>query len=367
MAPREGVETSGGERSQADRATMREIAERTGGDLRELDEMLGLAVEFQRLRQSAFDEGSDRAPVERFQWFLGGALALLGLQALVAEGGWRRRLRGGRVALGAALLPLAALIVGCGSAEYRHVEDGNSAYADGRYDEALSAYRDAAELAPEAPELPYNVGNALHQLGRYEEATVASTEAMNAAADPLLFARATYALGSHAFERGDLEAAREAWISVLLRDPDDRDAKHNLELTLRLLAGDPLQPDPVTPRGGEGDDGFDGSGEAPDGDQSDAAANQPIAPDPTLDEDGQRPDAQDPDASGSEDAPPGRPSGPPAATLEDAQSRLSEALLELGDEALSLDDAISILDLVRIASELEALEPRPGGGGLADR
>ena len=241
--------------SRADRPTLQRIAAATGGDLRELAELPGLAVEFQRLRQSAFDEGANRAPIERFQWFLGGALLLLALQALVGDGAWRRRLRPGRFAFVSAALPAIALIAACASAEYTATEDGHEAYAAGRYDDALASYRDADALATDAPEPPYNIGNTLHRLERYEEATVASTAALSTAVDPVLLAHAAYALGSHAFRRDDLEAAREAWISVLLRDPSDLDAKHNLELTLRRLAGDDEPPEPPAGEDGEDDRG----------------------------------------------------------------------------------------------------------------
>ena len=86
-----------------------------------------------------------------------------------------------------------------------------------------------------APELSYNIGNALHRLDRFEEATVAAAAALSEAAEPALFVHAAYAVGSHAFRRGDLEAAREAFVSTLLRDPTDRDAKHNLERVLEQL------------------------------------------------------------------------------------------------------------------------------------
>ena len=369
-----------GELSRADRPTLQRIADATGGDLRELGELPGLAVEFQRLRQSAFDEGANRAPIERFQWFLGAALLLLALQAFVADSGWRQRIRGGRLALVSVALPAIALLVACASAEYTATEDGHEAYAAGRYDDALASYRDAEALAPGAPEPPYNIGNTLHRLGRYEEATVASTAAMSAAVDPVLFTRAAYALGSHAFRRDDLEAAREAWISVLLRDPLDLDAKHNLELTLRLLAGDDELPEP--PAGG-GDDGDDGEGD--DGDGNDEPDDDEREGQPT-DGSGQAnatatPDATSQPGPGDPQPPPSDPSGDSPAgeagaqaatqqpsTIEDARALLSEEALRIGDEALTLEDAIALLELVRRASELDALEPRGGGaGGPGDR
>ena len=365
--------------SRADRPTLQRIAEATGGDLRELTELPGLAVEFQRLRQSAFDEGANRAPIERFQWFLGGALLLLALQALVADGAWRRRLRPGRLALVSAALPAIALIVACASAEYTATEDGHEAYAAGRYDDALASYRDADALATDAPEPPYNIGNTLHRLERYEEATVASTAALSTAVDPVLLAHAAYALGSHAFRRDDLEAAREAWIRVLLRDPSDLDAKHNLELTLRRLAGDDEPPEPPAGEDGDGDgeDGEGSEGDEPEDDEREeqpadggGQANATATPDTTSQRgpgDPQPPSPGDP----SGDSPAGESGAQvqqePPATLEDARALLSEEALRIGNETLTLADAIALLQLVRRASELEALEPRGGGGGPDDR
>ena len=361
--------TDGGDVSRADLRTLEAIAARSGGNVRGLDSIVGLAVEFQRLRQSTFDEGTAAAPVDRFQWFLGAALAVLLAQSLIADGAWRRAGAGeaarGRIALGGAGLVLVALVAACGSAVYRDVERGNEAYADAAYEEALLAYQGAATSAQTAdgspPELSYNIGNALHRLDRFEEATVASTAAMNAAEEPALFVRAAYAVGSHAFRRGDLEAAREAFVSALLRDPSDRDAKHNLELTLRLLSGDPPEtaaqsPDPQDE---QGDGPPDGDGQAA-GDEGDAT--------PPEDEGDEPPEEGAGGGTPDDPSDPGR--GEPSApqTLEDAQAQLSAALLELGDEALTLDQAFDILDLVRIANSLESLEPREAGpGALPDR
>ena len=371
------------ELSRVDVDALRAIAVSTGANVRSLDAIAGLAVEFQRLRRSAFDEGVNEAPVDRFQWFLAGALVLLFVQSWVAEGARTPApLSGGRVVLGGAALLVVVFIAACGSAAYDDVRRGNEAYEEEAYEEALAAYQAAAGEPSESEVTPapidYNIGNALHQLDRYEEATVATTAAMNATEDGGLLTHAAYAAGNHAFRRGDLEAARDAYIGVLLRDPGDLDAKHNLELTLRLLAGGqpppaggqqppPEDPDDPSDEDDPGDEQDPGDGDGEEGDQ------------PPPDEDGggegdPGEEGDTPPTEGGSDMPgePGdTPSGdqPGPQNLDEARTQLSEALLELGDEALTLEQALDILDLVRITNSLDALTPpeRGSGGPLPDR
>lgn len=364
------------------------IAARTGGNVRGLDAIAGLAVEFQRLRRSAFDEGANQAPIDRFQWFLAGALVLLLAQSWIAQGARAAtRLHAPRVVLGATGLLAALLIAACGSPAYEDVQRGNEAYDREAYDDALAAYQEAVGETSDAAETPppvgYNIGNTLHRLERYEEATVATTAAMDATDDSALLTRAAYARGNHAFKRGDLEAARQAYIGVLLRDPGDVDAKHNLELVLRLLAREePPPPEPPPRRPGQGDDedqqsdqdegdpddqqqdgGGDGEqGDQPPPDDSGGEGEPGEEGDQPDDRDGDTPPQQQGDAPGERD-----PAAPD--NVDDAREQLSEAILELGDAPLTLEQALDILDLVRITNSLEALEPpdRQAGGALPDR
>ena len=370
--------------SYVDVDTLGAIATRTGGNMRTLDAIAGLAVEFQRLRRSAFDEGANSAPIDRFQWFLAGALVLLLAQSWIAEGArTAARLPDARIVLAGAGVLAALLIVGCGSAAYEDVRRGNEAYEEEAYEDALTAYQGAAGDPSESeapPPIDYNIGNTLHRLERYEEATVATTAALNATDDPVLVARASYAVGNHAFRRGDLEAAREAYIAVLLRDPGDIDAKHNLELVLRLLAGgeppptagqQPPPPDPPdSDNEGDSDEQEQDPGDGP-GDPGDQEPEEDSGGEGDPGEEGDEPPTE-----GGSDMPPeqdqdGTPSGDqptPPRNLDEARAQLSEALLELGDTPLSLEQALDILDLVRIANSLEALEPpERTGGALPDR
>ena len=326
-----------------------------------MERIAGLAVEFARLRQSELAASEQPAPVERFQWFLGAALLALLAQSLLADGRRPASLRRRRIsfgptalgptALGSMVLVAALLVAACGgTTPYRHVADGTDAYEAGRYDDALSAYRQAAELLPDDPAIAYDIGNTLHRLRRFEEATTASAAAAAETDDGDLLRRATYAIGNHAFRRGALTEARDAFISVLVEDPADADARHNLELVLTALAppGGPVpaeQDDGTAPSDpalgpAPGPGSGEGDGEAAESEGESAEPAGPAAG-----------DAGEPGQAGSVD------------TLEEAQGALEAALLGLGEE-VTLEEALEILDLLRQADALAPLDGNgPGAGG----
>ena len=353
--------------SRADRATLRAVADATGGEFRELDTIAGLAIVVQRLRQSAFDDDTGRQPIERFQWFLVPALILLVLPVLVGEAAGGRKLI--RRQLGAiALLGLLALGACGGSQLYQLVEDGNEAYNLEGFDEALALYRDAQLAAPTDPAVAYNVGNTLHRLRRYEEAMVVSNEALGLTEDSELTVLLRYALGNHAVMREALDDARRHYIDVLRLTPNAEAAKANLELVLAQIA----PPPPAEPPPGEDSDA---PPDGPPGDELGELGNGAGAGggDPPADEPGDPPSGESPDGGGSPGEGGGVATGGGAdasggvLTLEEAQAALDAALDELGEE-LTLEEAATLLELIRQLSEVESLDPiRPSGGGFSDR
>jgi Ca-activated chloride channel family protein len=373
------------EPTRVDRDTLRSIAEATGGSLRDVETVAGLAVELARLRRSTLEDAEDTAPVERFQWFVGGALALLAARWLLgraALGAPARRRRSPALAM-----TVGAVLVACGgTASYQLVHEGNEHYVDQRFEDALGAYGRALELLPDDPSVTYNIGNTLHRLGRFEEAAIASAAAVEGATDVELERRATYALGNHAFRRADLEAARDAYIAVLRADPTDEDARHNLELVLALLA--PPE-DPVDQTDGPGDEsdpggqdeqqpGDEGAGDQPGASPTPGAGQGSGgpgsgAPTPTPGA-GEGPGGQGGTGQGTPggendpttDGAAGEGGTPTPLTPEEAQALLAEALQGLGDD-VSLEEALAVLDRLR---QLNSLEPLPGGrrpGLMPDR
>jgi Ca-activated chloride channel family protein len=374
------------ESTRLERDVLERIAAETGGAYRSVGEAPGLAVEFARLRSSELASGERAAPVERFRWFVAGAIGLLALHALLGEtaGSRLRPRRDRRMALGGALV--GALLIGAcsGTVAYEHVRSGNEAHAEGRYEDALAEYQVAAGAEPENPAIPYNTGNTLHQLERYEEAQVASEQSARTATEERLFIDATYALGNTAVRRGDLEAARTHYREVLLRDPADEDARHNLELVMLALqeqqppsdqpgdqgegpGGDGQGPqadggtDPgATP--GPGDGGPPGDQPTPEGGGGDGGSDGSSGDSPPPTGPGDGPELGEPGGEGgSQDGQPG-----PSLSPEELQAQLEAALAGL-DREVSLEEALQILELLRERNALDSLGQEPDRGPLPAR
>ena len=247
------------------------------------DQLAEEATAINRLERSTLAEERQLLPIERFQWFALLALFLLVAETLVPERGWRVRLRRGwlrrlRVRrsplMAVAGLFSLALVVGvaCSSAADDLIAGGTDAFERGEYAEALEAFRSAAADDPDRPEPHYNAGIALHQLEEYELAASATVRAFPID-DPTDAAHGYYNLGSHYVSLGQLDNAFSAFRQSLLLDPNDRDAKYNLELVRQLMIE---QATAVGSPGDEQPDADDGS-EEPDGDTSDGLEAQQSA------------------------------------------------------------------------------------------
>jgi len=114
------------------------------------------------------------------------------------------------------------------------VREGVEHYAAGRHEEALAAFREAQIDAPNDRRIAMNIGNTLYALGKYDEAEEAFTEALGSSRSETR-SHASYNLGNTRFRRSQLAQAAENYERTLEIDPDDMDAKYNLELVQLLL------------------------------------------------------------------------------------------------------------------------------------
>jgi Ca-activated chloride channel homolog len=123
------------------------------------------------------------------------------------------------------------------------VEKGNRLFRAGKYEEAARVYQDIIKKGKAPAYVHYNLGTALLKLGRHREAQQYLQQATKEA-EAEVKQRAQYNLGNRYLEdarkgrAGDettqlLDAAVESYKHALRLDPNDRDAKWNLELALR--------------------------------------------------------------------------------------------------------------------------------------
>lgn len=131
---------------------------------------------------------------------------------------------------------LVLILAGSAAGEglFDKVKKGNQAMAGGDYRKALEYYHDAETDLPESPELEYNMAGALHYDGGYEEAVDKYQRALNTT-DINTEAQAHYNLGNTLFRMQDYQKAIQSYQQALEINPDDMDAKFNLELARRKL------------------------------------------------------------------------------------------------------------------------------------
>ncbi len=112
---------------------------------------------------------------------------------------------------------------------------GREHYLTGDFEKALDKFEEALIQAPEDPLISLALGETLFQLERYEEAGVEFERALDLSEDPTVKAEALYNRGTSHLAAGETDLAIEDLLASLQWDPDQPDARHNLEIGLRRL------------------------------------------------------------------------------------------------------------------------------------
>lgn len=114
------------------------------------------------------------------------------------------------------------------------VKEGNRLYEKENYDEALKKYTDAQIDNPEAPELYFNIADILYKQRKYSEAEQMLEKAIPKA-DPQLEARIYYNIGNCKYRQGQLRESLDYYKKALDLNPQDEDAKYNIEFVERKI------------------------------------------------------------------------------------------------------------------------------------
>jgi len=132
------------------------------------------------------------------------------------------------------LMALALLATACTpSAAEKYNKEGNDAFTKQAYEEALAAYQTAQIKEPELAEPYYNAANALYRQGIYDAALEQLQIALSFADEESLAQSSFFNMGNSSYNAQDLGTAVAAYTEALLINPDDQDAKYNLELALQ--------------------------------------------------------------------------------------------------------------------------------------
>jgi tetratricopeptide (TPR) repeat protein len=114
---------------------------------------------------------------------------------------------------------------------YGKVSSGNSLYKNNEYDKSLENYREAQIAAPDSPIVYYNIGDALHKTGNYDESNAEYSKVLNSK-NKLLRSKAYYNMGNNAFAQDKRDEALSYYKKCLELNPKDMDAKYNIEYIL---------------------------------------------------------------------------------------------------------------------------------------
>lgn len=131
-------------------------------------------------------------------------------------------------------LSVMLFIASAGSSDVgSDMRHGNYLEQKGEYEEALESYQKALVQEPDNPKIHYNIGRVLYRMGKYDEA-VSEFQLGFLEKDQNFKADVFYNIGNSQFKKRQLEGSIEAYKMALLANPEDLQAKQNLEFCLKI-------------------------------------------------------------------------------------------------------------------------------------
>ncbi len=118
--------------------------------------------------------------------------------------------------------------------EQKFIRKGNNEYHENKYDEAEVLYRKALEKNVNSRKAEYNLSNALYKQEKYEASAAKYHGLAQEEKDHNELSRYYYNLGNSLLKDNKLEEGIEAYKNALRNNPADDDARHNLQLALRM-------------------------------------------------------------------------------------------------------------------------------------
>ncbi len=225
--------------TKLDETMLQQIAESTGGTYRRAtsggNEIDDIYRELESIGKTEFGVKQISGFESRYQYPLAFAIFFLILEVVLSER------RGKLMIILKRLIPTAGVILlatvsGGMSAEAQTVRstirDGNRAYEKGKYSDAEVEYKKALQQDAKSHPGLFNLGDALYKQQRYDEAMREYNNAAVATKSSENKASSYYNLGNSFFKANKFPESIEAYKQALRTNPDDEDARYNLQLAL---------------------------------------------------------------------------------------------------------------------------------------
>jgi len=117
---------------------------------------------------------------------------------------------------------------------HSHLRSGDDAYLEQDYKKAEEEYRKAQEKKS-SYQSQYNLGNAIYQQQRFDEAEQQFQMAAERSTDPAVKAQAYHNLGNAYYSKQQFKEAIEAYKNALRNRPADMETQYNLSQAMRQL------------------------------------------------------------------------------------------------------------------------------------
>jgi Ca-activated chloride channel family protein len=123
----------------------------------------------------------------------------------------------------------------CARGQSNSILKGNQLYKAGQFEQAEIQYRKVLETDPNNTSAMFNLANALHRQGKFDEATRINGSLAKATKDKTLVSAAWYNQGVSYSKLNNLEASIESYKNSLRQNPSDQQVRENLEKALLQL------------------------------------------------------------------------------------------------------------------------------------
>ncbi len=228
--------------TKLDESALQQIAAATGGSYHRAtsggNEIDDIFKELGSLQKVEFGSKQVTGYESRYQYPLAFALILLIAEFMISErrGKWFDKLK--RMIPGIATTVILLCLFGSiASAQTvrSHVKDGNKAYAKEHYDDAEAAYKKALEQNPKSKEAQFNLGNSYYKQQRYDDAIKQYGSSGPTMKTPDEKSMTAYDIGNALYRSEKYQDAVNAYRQALKLNPNDDDARYNLQMARMKL------------------------------------------------------------------------------------------------------------------------------------